>query len=89
MGINPQQVDMKSGCWLKDHKGWAVCNVYGGTVWCGVAAVKAWPRVPVSSVLIEMLPAGGRQVLAALTLKIFQTNISKHPTNAGCVLNIL
>ena len=27
-----------------------------GTVW---RAVKAWPRVPVSSVLIEMLPAGG------------------------------
>ena len=69
--------------------GQSVCIVYIGAVWCGVAAVKAGPRVPVSSVLIEMLPAGGRQVLAALTLKIFQTNISKHPTNAGCVLNIL
>ena len=64
-------------------------SLYSGAVWCGVAAVKAGPRVPVSSVLIEMLPAGGRQVLAALTLKIFQTNISKHPTNAGCVLNVL
>ena len=89
MGIIPQQVTVKLGCWLKDHKEWAVCFVNSGAGWCGVAAVKAGPRVPVSSVLIEMLPAGGRQVLAALTLKIFQTNISKHPTNAGCVLNIL